>query len=71
MIVLELSVLGAYNYDADGFRPALDLLASGLLPIGLLIEPDDVFLDDVGGAMQRLTGGEIAGKVLVRPEVSP
>ena len=70
MIVLELSVIGAYNYDADGFRPALDLLASGLLPTDLLIEPEDVLLDDVGGAMQRLTGGEIAGKVLVRPEVS-
>ena len=34
---------GAYNYDDDGFRPALALLASGALPVDLLIEPDDVF----------------------------
>jgi threonine dehydrogenase-like Zn-dependent dehydrogenase len=70
MIVLELTILGAYNYDAEGFQPALDLLASGLMPIDLLIEPDDVFLSDVGAAMERLTQGTIAGKVLVRPEVS-
>ncbi len=71
MIVLELTILGAYNYDAEGFQPALDLLASGRLPVDLLIEPDDVLLSDVGAAMERLTHGEIAGKVLVRPEVSP
>ena len=46
-IVLELTLIGAYNYDADGFAPALELLASGALPLDLLIEPDDVLLDDV------------------------
>jgi 2-desacetyl-2-hydroxyethyl bacteriochlorophyllide A dehydrogenase len=70
MIVLELTILGAYNYDAEGFGPALDLLASGMLSTELLIEPDDVSLDDVGGAMHRLAQGEIAGKVLVRPQVT-
>jgi len=70
MIVLELTVLGAYNYDNEGFRPALELLASGLLPTALLIEPDDVPLSGVGQAMARLAQGEIAGKVLVRPEVT-
>ena len=40
MIVLELEVLGAYNYDAEGFGPALELLASGALPVDLLIEPE-------------------------------
>jgi 2-desacetyl-2-hydroxyethyl bacteriochlorophyllide A dehydrogenase len=69
MIVLELTILGAYNYDAEGFQPALDLLASGLLPTDLLIEPDDILLGDVGATMHQLTLGEIAGKVLVRPEV--
>jgi len=68
MIVLELTVLGAYNYDAEGFRPALELLASGALPTDLLIEPDDVTLSGVGDAMARLAQGEIAGKVLVRPQ---
>jgi 2-desacetyl-2-hydroxyethyl bacteriochlorophyllide A dehydrogenase len=70
MIVLELSIIGAYNYDDDGFGPALELLASGALPTDLLIEVDDVLLGDVGATMQRLAQGEIAGKVLVRPEVS-
>ena len=39
MIVLELEALGAYNYSAEGFQPALDLLDSGVLPVDLLIEP--------------------------------
>jgi 2-desacetyl-2-hydroxyethyl bacteriochlorophyllide A dehydrogenase len=71
MIVLELTIIGAYNYESDGFRPALELLASGALPTDLLIEPDDVLLGGVGDAMQRLAQGEIAGKVLVRPEGTP
>jgi L-iditol 2-dehydrogenase len=70
MIVLELTALGAYNYDAEGFRPALDLLASGVLPLDLLIERDDILLDELLGAMQRLSVGELAGKVMVRPEVN-
>ena len=69
MIVLELTVIGAYNYDDDGFVPALALLASGALPLDLLIEPVDVLLSDVGATMERLARGELAGKVLVRPEV--
>jgi L-iditol 2-dehydrogenase len=71
MIVLELTAIGAYNYDAEGFRPALDLLASGALPFDLLVERDDVRLDEVLDAMQRLSVGELAGKVMVRPEVTP
>ncbi|HEV7525288.1 MAG TPA: alcohol dehydrogenase catalytic domain-containing protein, partial [Acidimicrobiia bacterium] len=32
VIVMEQTLIGAYNYDAQGFRPALELLASGVLP---------------------------------------
>jgi 2-desacetyl-2-hydroxyethyl bacteriochlorophyllide A dehydrogenase len=67
MIILELSAIGAYNYDAAGFAPALDLLASGRLPLDLLIEPDDVPLAAVLPTMHRLVAGELAGKVMVRP----
>ena len=67
MIILELTAMGAYNYDAGGFAPALDLLASGRLRLDLLIEPDDVPLAGVLPAMHRLAGGELAGKVMVRP----
>jgi 2-desacetyl-2-hydroxyethyl bacteriochlorophyllide A dehydrogenase len=69
-IVLELTILGAYNYDAAGFGPALDLLASGELPLDELIEAEDVCLDGVLDVMQRLAAGEVAGKVMVVPEVS-
>jgi (R,R)-butanediol dehydrogenase/meso-butanediol dehydrogenase/diacetyl reductase len=70
MIVMELTALGAYNYEAGGFGPALALLASGALPLDLLIEPVDVVLDGLGDAMRRLAAGELPGKVMVRPEVS-
>ena len=70
MIILELSVIGTYNYDADGFGPAIDLLASGALPIDLLIAPDDVALDGLQDVVAQLVRGEIPGKVMVRPGVS-
>jgi (R,R)-butanediol dehydrogenase/meso-butanediol dehydrogenase/diacetyl reductase len=68
VIVLELTLIGAYNYDSDGFLSALDLLASGALPTDELIEPDDVLLDDLLPTMRRLANGEVAAKVMVRPE---
>ena len=67
MIVLELEAKGAYNYDASGFGPAIELLASGALPLDLLIEPEDIPLTGLLSTMQRLAVGEIPGKVLVRP----
>jgi 2-desacetyl-2-hydroxyethyl bacteriochlorophyllide A dehydrogenase len=67
VIILELTLLGSYNYDADGFAAALALIASGRLPLDLLIEPDDVALGAVGATMQRLGAGELAGKVMVVP----
>jgi (R,R)-butanediol dehydrogenase/meso-butanediol dehydrogenase/diacetyl reductase len=70
VIVLEQTLIGAYNYDAAGFRPALDLLASGSLPLDLLIEPIDISLDQVLPTMHRLAAGELPGKVMVVPEVS-
>ena len=70
VIILELTLLGSYNYDTDGFANALALLASGRLPLDLLIEPDDVPLDQVGAAMRRLGAGELAGKAMVVPRVS-
>jgi (R,R)-butanediol dehydrogenase/meso-butanediol dehydrogenase/diacetyl reductase len=70
MIILELSIIGTYNYDADGFRSAVALLASGGLPIDLLIAPDDVPLDGLQDVIAQLVRGEIPGKVMVRPEVS-
>jgi 2-desacetyl-2-hydroxyethyl bacteriochlorophyllide A dehydrogenase len=61
VIVMEQTLIGAYNYDAAGFRPALELLASGSLPLDLLIEPVDIRLDEVLATMHRLHAGELPG----------
>ncbi len=67
MIVLEQTAIGSVNYGADGFRAALDLLASGRLPVAALTEGDDVPLDGVLAAMARQAAGDLVGKVMVRP----
>jgi (R,R)-butanediol dehydrogenase/meso-butanediol dehydrogenase/diacetyl reductase len=70
MIVMELTALGAYNYEADGFGPALAMLAGGKLPLDPLIEPVDVGLEGLDDTMRRLAAGELPGKVMVRPVAS-
>jgi threonine dehydrogenase-like Zn-dependent dehydrogenase len=67
IILNELQVTGAFNYDPNGFQDALALIASGALPLDLLIEPDTVDLHGVLDAMQRLRAGELPGKVMVTP----
>jgi threonine dehydrogenase-like Zn-dependent dehydrogenase len=67
MIIFELEIIGAYNYNDDGFQPALDLLDSGTLPLDALIEPDNIPLKEVMVSMERLARGEIPSKVMVQP----
>ena len=67
VILNELRLTGAFNYDADGFADALSLIGSGTLPLEDLIAPDAVGLDDLLTTMQRLRAGEIPGKALVKP----
>ncbi len=67
VIVLENTIIGSYNYDAAGFAPALELLASGAMPIHALVEPVDISLDDLLPVMRRCAAGELPGKVMVRP----
>ncbi len=67
VLLNELIVTGAFNYDAGGCRRALELLASGRIPIDILIEPDDVPLGGMLAAMDRLVAGQIGGKVLIVP----
>jgi 2-desacetyl-2-hydroxyethyl bacteriochlorophyllide A dehydrogenase len=69
VIVMEQTIIGAYNYDAAGFGPALELLASGALPLDLLIEPADIGLHEVLPTMHRLAEGALPGKVMVTPVV--
>jgi 2-desacetyl-2-hydroxyethyl bacteriochlorophyllide A dehydrogenase len=70
MIIFELEIIGAYNYNDEGFQPAVDLLDSGALPFDALIEPDNVPLSDVMVSMERLARGEIPSKVMVQPSLS-
>jgi threonine dehydrogenase-like Zn-dependent dehydrogenase len=67
MIIFELEIIGAYNYDDEGFGPAVDLLDDGHLPLDALIEPDNIPLSDVMVSMERLARGEIPSKVMVQP----
>ncbi|NIT94218.1 MAG: hypothetical protein GWM91_01575, partial [Actinobacteria bacterium] len=54
VLLNELHITGAYNYDADGFAAALGLIRSGTLPLDELLEPAAVPLDGVLDAMTRL-----------------
>src|SRR5690349_11004422 len=67
ILLNELSITGAFCYDADGFERALELLASGAVPAALLAEADDVPLAGALTAMEDLAGGRIAAKVLIAP----
>jgi threonine dehydrogenase-like Zn-dependent dehydrogenase len=67
VLINELVVTGAYNYDAGGFEEALTLLAERRLPVRDLVHPEDASLETMGGVMTRLAEGTIAGKVMVRP----
>ena len=67
LIIFELEVIGAYNYNDEGFGPAVELLGSGTLPLQALMEPEDIPLSGVMDAMERLAHGEIPSKVMVQP----
>ena len=69
MIIFELEIIGAYNYNDEGFEPAVDLLDGGQLPFDALMEPDNIPLSDVMVSMERLARGEIPSKVMVQPSL--
>jgi L-iditol 2-dehydrogenase len=69
MVLNELTVTGSFVYDLDGFAHALELLASDGFPCDDLIEPGEISLDGIPGALESLATGNIAGKVMVVPEV--
>ena len=67
ILLNELSITGAFCYDAGGFEAALEMLASPSFPTDLLIEPQDVGLHELRDAIGRLGAGEIPAKVVVAP----
>jgi len=70
VLLNELVVTGAFNYDARGFEDALQLLASGALPVEQLIEPEDVGLGGMLEALFELEHGVRAAKVMVAPRTT-
>lgn len=70
ILLHELVVTGAFCYDGDGFDAALALLASPGFPRDELVERDDIGLDGLFGAVERLHEGAIPAKVLVAPRTS-
>jgi 2-desacetyl-2-hydroxyethyl bacteriochlorophyllide A dehydrogenase len=67
ILLNELVVTGAFNWDERGFDAALAMLASGELRTEELIEPNDVPLDDLLDALLGLEKRRLVGKVLVVP----
>ena len=67
ILLNELVITGAFVYDADGFERALELLADPNFPSDALIEPDDVPLDGILGAIEALHHGDLAAKVMIVP----
>ncbi len=67
MILLELTVRGAFVYDADGFDRALEMLSSGTLPTDLLIDQAEYDLTGIAEAVDKLVRGEHSGKVMITP----
>ena len=63
----ELVITGAFVYDPDGFPRALELLASPDFPTDVLIESDDVPLEGLYDAVERLVSGELPAKVMIAP----
>jgi L-iditol 2-dehydrogenase len=69
VLLNEITVTGAYCYDEGGIEKALELLASGRLPVDALIEAEDVSLADMQRALEGLASGDIPSKVLINPSI--
>jgi 2-desacetyl-2-hydroxyethyl bacteriochlorophyllide A dehydrogenase len=67
ILLNELVITGAFVYDPDGFPRALELLASPGFPLDVLIEADDVPLEGLLDACERLSAGDLPAKVLIAP----
>jgi (R,R)-butanediol dehydrogenase/meso-butanediol dehydrogenase/diacetyl reductase len=67
ILLNELVITGAFVYDHDGFPRALELLASGTVPLDVLVESEDVPLDGLLDAAIGLHEGRLAAKVMIVP----
>jgi 2-desacetyl-2-hydroxyethyl bacteriochlorophyllide A dehydrogenase len=70
ILLNELEITGSFVYDAGGFDRALELLASGRVPLDVLVEPDDIPLDAIVDASVDLFEGRRPAKAMVVPRLS-
>jgi threonine dehydrogenase-like Zn-dependent dehydrogenase len=70
ILLNELVITGAFVYDFDGFPRALEMLASGKLPLDLLVEQEDYPLSRLLDAAIGLHEGDLAAKAMVVPRTS-
>lgn len=68
ILLNELTITGSFVYDEGGFDDAIALLASGRVPLDLLVEARDYPLDDLFDTMTGLAAGDIAAKALITPQ---
>jgi 2-desacetyl-2-hydroxyethyl bacteriochlorophyllide A dehydrogenase len=68
ILLNELEITGSFVYDADGFEQALELLASGRIPLEVLVEPDDIPLAGIVDAAVDLHEGRRPAKAMVVPD---
>ncbi|MET1003507.1 MAG: alcohol dehydrogenase catalytic domain-containing protein [Acidimicrobiia bacterium] len=71
ILLNELVITGAYVYDHDGFPRALELLASGRVPLDELVEAEDFPLNRLLDAAIGLHEGRLPAKAMVVPRVDP
>lgn len=70
ILLNELEITGSFVYDAGGFDASLELLASGRVPLDLLVESDDIPLDAIVDASVDLFEGRRPAKAMVVPRIS-
>ncbi len=67
LMVMELTITAAFNHDHDGFERALELLATGSIPVDAVLGDRDVALSEVLEVVIETAAGRGDGKVLVDP----
>jgi 2-desacetyl-2-hydroxyethyl bacteriochlorophyllide A dehydrogenase len=65
MLVQELEMVGARQYDNNGLDDALDLLRTGAIPAPDILDDNDTDFADFLLLLSAMKGGEVAGKPLM------
>ncbi len=69
VLLNEVVITGSAECTRDDFQDSIDMLASGRMPTGALIDPVDVPLSGLQDAILGCAEGRLAGKVMVVPRL--